>query len=292
MFAYVDPNLNRIIPRSAHTFDDNCELTLENVLSNFDHYYISHLFGWFVLTFMLRNRFLVHSWAMLDEIIELSWQHILPHLRECWWDHIFIDILFSNTVGIELALFIIRRTGMKTYDWFGTTGAKSWRDWKVFKCHRTFGFIITFYALVIGRFLGMFFFMNSLLLPPYHTICVLRVIAWAFFSYLPIREIYEDIRTWSTPERKSNRVDGSYRWLGLSIVVMECVTSYKFRKGTQNMNEDAETPLYIIIPWAVAIIAAGSFYLYLRFKKDRTTKFVDTSSESGPPKKKGKQKSQ
>ena len=39
--------------------------------------------------------------------IELSWQHILPHFRECWWDHVLLDVLASNTPAIFLGEFII-----------------------------------------------------------------------------------------------------------------------------------------------------------------------------------------
>ena len=35
-------------------------------------------------------------------MVELSLQHILPHFRECWWDHVFLDVLFSNTIAIEI----------------------------------------------------------------------------------------------------------------------------------------------------------------------------------------------
>jgi hypothetical protein len=34
--------------------------------------------------------------------IELSWQHVLPHFRECWWDHILVDLLLSNTPAIYI----------------------------------------------------------------------------------------------------------------------------------------------------------------------------------------------
>ncbi len=263
-----------------HTYDDHCEINFENVWSNFDHYYLCHLLGWFVLGFMIRNRFLLHSWGLMDELVELSWQHVLPHFRECWWDHVFIDVLFSNTVGIELALWVIRITGMNMYDWLGTTGKKSWREWQVFNCHRHFGFLMTFYVFIIGRFLGMFFFMNAMLLPPYHILSATRVTAWAFFAYLPFREIYEDIRTWNTPERKTHRVEGNYRWLGIAIIILECATSYKFRLGTGNMIENAETPIYIIIPWVVAICTMVGFYLSLRCRKDHTRKFREIGSSA------------
>lgn len=263
-----------------HTYDDDCEITFENVWSNFDHYYLCHLLGWFVLGFMIRDRFLLHSWGLMDEIVELSWQHILPHFRECWWDHVFIDVLFSNTVGIELSLFVIRITGMNMFDWLGTKDKKSWRDWDVFNCHRHFGFLMSFYIWVVGRFIGMFFFMNAMLLPPYHRISIIRVVTWAFFSFLPFREIYEDIHTWNTPERKTQRVEGNYRWLGSAVIGLECLTSYKFRLGTGNMNEGVETPLYIIIPWVVGLSTMSAFYLYLRFKKDRTKKFRELTTSA------------
>lgn len=264
-----------MIRRDQHTFDDNCEITLENVLDNFDHYYLCHLLGWFVLSFSLRDRFLLHTWACLDELVELTWQHILPHLRECWWDHIFIDILLSNTVGIELALFVIDLIGFKRYDWLGKEGKKSWREWRVFNCHRNFGTLIEFYGFVVIRFLSMFFFLNALFLPPRHIVSGLRVAGWGFFAFLPFREMYEDVRTWNTPERKDHRVEGNYRWLGISVITVECFVSYKFRLGTGNMNENVETPIYKIIPWAIVIISAVAYYLKLRLSKNRTRKFKD-----------------
>ncbi len=148
---------------------------------------------------------------------------------------------------------------------------------------------MAFYGFVVARFLGMFFLMNALFLPPRHFICVLRVIGWAFFSFLPFREIYEDIRTWYTPERKTCKIEGNYRWLGMSIIYMECLVSYKYRHGTGHMNEDAPTPIHIVILWAIAIVCNLSFYLYLRCKKDHTRKFKDLPSsssniEANPPK--------
>ena len=264
--------LGQKLSRKEHTFDDECDFTWENLYSNFDHYYVAHLLGWFVLTFVVRDRFVIHSWAMMDELVELSWQHILPHLRECWWDHVFIDILFSNTVGIELALLVIKLLKIKRHDWLGKEGAKSWREWKVFTCHRHFGLLMAFYIFVVARFLGMFFLMNALFLPPRHFVSVLRVIGWAFFAFLPIGEIYEDIRTWNTPERKKCQLEGNYRWLGMGSIFMECLVSYKFRLGTGHMIEDAATPIHIVVIWVIASTGALSFYLYLRFKKDHTRK--------------------
>jgi len=32
----------------------------------------------------------------------------MPHLRECWWDHIIFDMGLSNTPGILLGMGMIK----------------------------------------------------------------------------------------------------------------------------------------------------------------------------------------
>ena len=114
-----------------HTYDDHCEITWENIWDEFDHYYLIHWIDWLLACFVLRNAVYCHLWSILDEFLELSWQHILPHFRECWWDHVFIDVLLSNTPAICIGLWLVKKFGLKQYDWLGTEGAKSWREWKV-----------------------------------------------------------------------------------------------------------------------------------------------------------------
>lgn len=67
--------------------------------------------NWFFAALILRDSYLLHFWSILDEIIELSVQHILPHFRECWWDHIFLDVLASNTIAIIAGMYFIRLMG-------------------------------------------------------------------------------------------------------------------------------------------------------------------------------------
>lgn len=43
---------------------------------------------------------------------------------------------------------------------------------------------------------------------------------------------------------------------------------------------DNPWPLYIVVPWTVVIVSAACGYLYLRFKKDRTTIYGDMTLES------------
>ena len=122
-----------------HTYDDNCEFTLENVISNFDHYYVVHLCNWFLASFVIRDAYILHFWHIFDEVIELSAQHVLPHFRECWWDHLLMDILLSNIPAITLALYVMDKIGIRRFDWLGREGTNSFWDWKIWHCHKRLG---------------------------------------------------------------------------------------------------------------------------------------------------------
>jgi phosphatidylserine synthase 2 len=111
--GFLDPTLNVPITKDMHTYDDHCDLTLEHLWDDFDHYYLVHWVDWFLASFVLRDAFFCHLWSILDELLELSWQHILPHFRECWWDHLLTDILLSNTPAIFLGLYCVRKLGIK-----------------------------------------------------------------------------------------------------------------------------------------------------------------------------------
>ena len=100
LLGYIDRSLNQAVDKSKHTYDDNCDLTYSNFADNFDHYYIVHLTSFFLTSFVIRNFWMLHFWHMFVEVIELCWQHILPHFRECWWDHLLVDILLSNIPAI------------------------------------------------------------------------------------------------------------------------------------------------------------------------------------------------
>lgn len=66
---YLYPSLGQPVSKDMHTYDDNCEIELDNILDNFDHYYLCHLIMWFLVTFVVRNRIVLHTWSILDEII-------------------------------------------------------------------------------------------------------------------------------------------------------------------------------------------------------------------------------
>ena len=49
---------------------------------------------------------IVRDWALLwvisvgFEIMELTFQHMLPNFNECWWDSWILDVALCNFIGM------------------------------------------------------------------------------------------------------------------------------------------------------------------------------------------------
>lgn len=64
----------------------------------------------------------------------------------------------------------------------------------------------------------------------------------------------------------------NYRWNACSLIIAELVIIVKYWKDAGNMT-DNPTPVYVWLPWSIIVAMCIGFYLYLRFKKDRTTMY-------------------
>lgn len=269
---YLDPSLNKVIGKGMHTYDDDCAFTLENLWNDMDHYFVVHWCNWILSSFVIRDAYVLQFWQLFDEVIELSAQHKLPHFRECWWDHIFSDILFANIPAIILGLYLVDKMGLRRYDFLGRNGKASLYDWEVFKCHRRFGIILFQQTALLLHFVNGFFLMNAFLIPPKHFFPIARLLMWFSFGAMAHREGYVDIETWGTEARKTKPTEARYRWLTLGLLITEILIAYKYREGTGHIT-DEPTPWYIWLPWSVAIIVLAGFWLFLRFKPDHTVKY-------------------
>lgn len=119
-----------------HTYDDDCDLSwatlIPQIWDQMDHYYIIHWVDFYLASFVLRDVPIVWLWSIMTEVMELTWQHIMPHFRECWWDHVIMDILLSNTPAIIFGVWTVRKLGIEEYDWMGRHGKKSIKEWEIF----------------------------------------------------------------------------------------------------------------------------------------------------------------
>lgn len=92
--------------------------------------------------------------------------------------------------------------------------------------------------------------------------------------------------TWNTVERKNVPVEGRHRYLSVALLSTEAVIAYKYRYGTGNL-VFAPTPLYVWLPWAITGASCFMFWVYLRFKPNRTRKYIEKPKvmvkETGSP---------
>lgn len=270
--GFLDDSLNKPVTKEMHTYDDNCEFEWHNIWDNMDHYYIVHLCDWFLASLVIRDAYILHFWHVLDEFVELSAQHILPHFRECWWDHIILDICLSNIPAVCAGMWFIRKFGMREYDWLGRYEAKSISEWKIWYDHKRWGALAYQQALLLIHFMSGFFLNNAFLIRPKHFFPIARLLLWFGFGAIAHREGFIDIVTWNTPERKYHPVEGRFRWLSVGILFTEMLTCWKYREGTGNIIY-APTPVYIWGPWTTAGALLIGYWLYLRFKPGHTVKY-------------------
>lgn len=273
-FGFIHPKLGKPVPESYHTYDDDCSVNSKTILDNMDHYFLIHFINWFMAAIILRDAPMLHFWSILDEVLELSAQHVLPHFRECWWDHIFHDVLLTNTPGIILGLKFCEWIKLEKYDWLGRKGKDKIIDWGIWHCHRRFGGFCYGIFIISVNFLTGFFMINALWIPPTNPLVVFRLLIWFLLGNITFKEAWHDINTWNTVERKDNPVEARYRWLTFGVIVMETAISFKFIREAGNLVENPVHPPLLCLFWAITFIVCIAFYLRLRFKPDRTRLYI------------------
>lgn len=276
LLTIFDESLNVSLSKSLNGYHDTCELSWSHVSQKVDHYVVAHCVNWFMAALICRDSYVLVGWQLWDEIIELSFQHKIPHLNECWWDHIILDICLSNLPFLFLGLMVIDRLKIQRYDWLGRLDHQNRTipitEWKIFRCHRYMNALINMILIVTVNFMCGFYIVANLWIAPKSYLNKVRLGVWFIMGNLAFKETYVDVVTWNTEQRIHQSVSGQFRWLLASVLCTETIMCYKFRKDGANI-QDTPTPLYISIPWILGWVILYSHYFYLRFRTDRTTKY-------------------
>ncbi|XP_026192518.1 CDP-diacylglycerol--serine O-phosphatidyltransferase 2 [Cyclospora cayetanensis] len=111
---WLDPSTG--IPLEERNYAEGCN-SWAAVLDKLDIFVLAHFFGWLVKAMVIRDTWLLWILSVLFEWMEISFRHILPNFWECWWDHVLLDILGCNFLGICAGLFLCRRFQMLQYQW-------------------------------------------------------------------------------------------------------------------------------------------------------------------------------
>ena len=66
-------------------------------------------------------------------MIEFSLRNVLNNFKECWWDHIIIDIFGCNLLGIICGFIVIDQFGLDRYRWSLRSAPLQYSHWENFK---------------------------------------------------------------------------------------------------------------------------------------------------------------
>jgi hypothetical protein len=131
--AYIDPSL-AFVNYEEVSYASDCSLSKETLLhSCFDLFALAHFLGWFVKTLICRDVKLIMFESILFEVVEYSLRDVLNNFKECWWDHLIVDFLGCNMLGIIAGFYVIDRFGLDRYRWSLRTAPMPYSHWQNFK---------------------------------------------------------------------------------------------------------------------------------------------------------------
>lgn len=99
----------------------DCAITGETVLRQLRSiWFLAHCVGWWAKMLMLRDFGTCLVYSTFFELLELTLQSIVPEFQECWWDSIFMDWLFANTlIGMMLGRWTLWYLNLTDFPWSG-----------------------------------------------------------------------------------------------------------------------------------------------------------------------------
>jgi len=150
----------------------------------FDVFTLSHGLGWFVTAFAYRSFAYTLLFSLIDELCEVWWRCSYPNFQECWWDHIFLDFIFTNAVGAYLGAVIVDKWLHRPYSW--------WRAMQDDKRGRKYVWTTCVWAKVLSL-LAMFGFKWVLWIPSNHWINVIHLFSHGAVFFPVIAEGYGNL---------------------------------------------------------------------------------------------------
>ena len=246
LLRIFDDNLNT--PLAYKSYGENCSIIikeypyvdLSEIWKSVDVYVLAHFVGWFVKYLAIRNIWLAMFMSIFFELMEMTFSHWLNNFIECWWDHLFLDVLGMNLVGIILGYLAVKYYNMKSYKWLANDEDPNKRkkcdnilmklfvpshadvyDWDMLSSSRKFFGVIWFICIFTLCDLAHFFLKFTLWLPITHYLLAIRIFMWGFLCIMAIREYYEYINN------KENKKIGQFLWLTHVMLFLEWILIIK-----------------------------------------------------------------
>ncbi|EGG20962.1 phosphatidylserine synthase [Cavenderia fasciculata] len=290
IMKHIDPKLG--LPLPERSYADDCQLyTPEDPTSNFrnlmntinDEFIWAHFFGWWGKTLLLRDSILCWVLSLTFEVLELSLAHLLPNFHECWWDHVILDILVCNALGILMGVLTIKYLKMKEYNWTGAEKKAEKRSivfralkqftpiyydeyqWDILSSWKRFLSVVVLVIMISVIELNAFFLKTLLWIPPPHPINIWRLFLWCFIGTPGIREYYQ-----FAADRSVKKL-GTMAWICVASLIAEVLLCIKYG-GAEFWQ--IPTPPFVKYPWIIGttLFTLSSFYYFAIHKRRQTTK--------------------
>lgn len=254
------------------SYMDSCN-DLSTITEKLDVFVLAHLLGWFVKGCALRNFSLLTVNSILFELCELKFQHILPNFYECWWDHIIMDILGCNGIGIILSLLVLKWINYPLYQWNISGNVKRRTKHIYFNsldkiCRRLFYnsstlLLLVFCCIVINVIdINVFFLKAELQLPTTHILVFLRTLFISFIAMKAAMELNNALTKGATWE---NMI---YIFSLILILFLEIIVCIKWRVVLKSDDSDNT-----IINTVWLLIAMVLSYIWVILYINETTHF-------------------
>ena len=185
LFYELDPSLSREV--SEKSYATNCDFNLKTLEKEgaLDIFVFAHSIGYVAKMLILRDPFMAWAVSLLFEHAENTFQHILPNFLECWWDHLILDILVCNALGIIGGQILIKIFSLEKYNWFGGVSKSAINMYHAL-------FILTF--VLLGD-LSCFFLKSLLNHPPESIFTISRMLFWGIMSIFSMGDYYRYIKS-------------------------------------------------------------------------------------------------
>ncbi len=200
--AFWDPSLG--VPLVEQSYAAACDIyTPNDPVSSFrnisdavfDVFMLSHLIGWFCKMVMIRDLRVTLAASVLFELYEITFTHMLPNFKECWWDTIILDVVLANGLGIVVGYYFLRFFQCKEYNLLGMHEGR----WKPLVSFRYFVGPLVVLGSLAAIELNAFFLKFILWVPPPHHLNFWRVVFWWLVGCAGTREWYHWTQNPGTP---------------------------------------------------------------------------------------------
>ncbi|ORC86256.1 phosphatidylserine synthase [Trypanosoma theileri] len=268
IMGFYDPSL--LIPQPEGQYAEDCRFyTSDNpflfVQTAFDIFILAHSLGYFVKTIIVRDWRVATCISIGFEIIEITFQHVLPNFKECWWDHLLLDVLLCNAGGTLLGILALRRLRAKEFHWTALSSIKDYKgkakrilgqfgprsfvsyEWNVFLNPKRFLQFFALLALLFIQDINCFTMKHILHMPPKHHLVTARLLMWSLIGIPSVREYYEYISTKEYPGKRF----GMTAWVGVLALLLETIFITKMAIEGGYFQEPM--PSYIAVPWMIAL---------------------------------------